>query len=97
MQEPIKFVGYLRDNERIYPVYSQNKIDILGEIPTLQFEKRYIPQITKELRKLGYTGSGTYTNGKLTVGDISPQNLGYDKNGNLKFIDADIYKKGGSL
>lgn len=46
--------------------------------------------------KLGYKGTGTYTNGKLTVGDISPFNVGYI-NGNLRLIDADIYRKGGKL
>ena len=48
------------------------------------------------MHKLGYIGNGTYTNGKLTVGDISPFNVGYD-NGNIRFIDADVYKKGGKL
>lgn len=49
------------------------------------------------MNKLGYKNNeGVYTNGKLTVGDISPDNVGY-VNGNIRFVDADVYKKGGKL
>lgn len=61
-----------------------------------EWTKIHLPKINKEMYKLGYKGNGTYTNGELTVGDINPLNVGYD-NGNIRFIDADVYKKGGKL
>ena len=96
IQERIKFQGYLQGNGRIYPVYEQKKVNVLGNILPFEWTKIHLPQIDKEMHKLGYIGNGTYTNGKLTVGDISPFNVGYD-NGNIRFIDADVYKNGGKL
>ena len=96
LQERINFEGYLQGDNRIFPVYSQNKIDILGNILPKEWTTLHLPKLNKEMHKLGYKGSGTYTNGKLTVGDISPFNVGYI-NGNLRLIDADVYRKGGKL
>ena len=96
LQERINLEGYLQGNGRIYPVYSQNKVDILGNILPKEWTTIHLPKLNEEMHKLGYKGSGTYTNGKLTVGDISPFNVGY-VNGNLRLIDADIYRKGGRL
>ena len=96
IQERIKFQGYLQGNGRIYPVYEQKKINVIGNVLPREWAKIPLPQINKEMHKLGYKGNGTYTNGKFTVGDISPFNVGYD-NGNIRFIDADVYKKGGKL
>lgn len=97
LQERINFKGYLQGDNRIYPVYSQNKIQPLPDMSQVRFQKEYVPQIDKLMNDLGYGGSGTYTNGKLTVGDISQYNMGYDSKGNLRFFDADVYKKGGKL
>ena len=44
------------------------------------------------MHNLGYKGKGTYTNGKLTVGDIDPWNVGYNQSGELRFFDADVTK-----
>ena len=96
MQEKIKFEGYLQGNDRIYPVYSQNKVDVLEDITPYEWTKVHLPKINKEMHKLGYTGEGTFTNGKITVGEINPRNVGY-KDGNIRFIDADVYRKGGKL
>ena len=68
----------------------------MGNILPFEWTKIHLPQINKDMYKLEYKGNGTYTNGELTVGDINPLNVGYD-NGNIRFIDADVYKKGGKL
>jgi hypothetical protein len=41
------------------------------------------------MQSKGYAGSATtsFTNGKHTISDMSPYNIGYDKNGNLRFFD----------
>ena len=96
LQERINFEGYLQGDNRIYPVYSQNKVNVLGNILPKEWTTIHLPKLNAEMHKLGYKGTGTYTNGKLTVGEISPFNVGYI-NGNLRLIDADIYRKGGKL
>lgn len=97
LQERITFEGYLQGDGRIYPVYSQNRISTLGNILPKEWEKVHLPKLNKEMNKLGYKNNeGIYTNGKLTVGDVSPRNVGY-VNGNIRFVDADVYKKGGKL
>lgn len=96
IQEKIRFEGYLQGDNRIYPVYSQNKVDVLGDILPYEWTEVHLPKINKEMHKLGYTGEGTFTNGKITVGEVNPYNVGY-KDGSIRFIDADVYKKGGKL
>lgn len=96
MQEKIKFEGYLQGDDRIYPVYSQNKVNVLGDSKPYEWTRVHLPRINKEMHKLGYTGEGTFTNGKITIGEINPRNVGY-KDGNIRFIDADVYRKGGKL
>ena len=97
IQERIKFQGYLQGNGRIYPVYEQNKVNPLGDMPMITWEKDYIPQINEQMLKIGYKGNGTYTNGQLNVGDVNPWNIGYNKNGELRFFDADVFKLGGRI
>lgn len=97
IQERIKFQGYLQGNGRIYPVYEQNKVNPLGDMPMTTWEKDYIPQINEQMLKIGYKGNGTYTNGWLNVGDVNPWNIGYNKNGELRFFDADVFKLGGRI
>lgn len=97
LQERITFEGYLQGDGRIYPVYSQNRVSTLGNISAREWEKIHLPKLSEEMSKLGYSDNGgVFTNGKLTVGDVSFDNVGY-VNGNIRFIDADVYKKGGKL
>lgn len=96
MQEKIKFEGYLQGDDRIYPVYSQNKVNVLGDSKPYEWTRVHLPRINKEMHKLGYTGEGTFTNGKITISEINPRNVGY-KDGSIRFIDADVYRKGGKL
>lgn len=90
------FEGYLSGNGRVFPVYSQKKITPIGDVSSAEWEQIYLPIINEQMRKIGYSGEGTYY-GKFTVGDIYPQNIGFDEYGNIKFFDADVYKKGGKL
>jgi len=66
-------------------------------MPMVKWEREYIPQINAQMQRLGYNGNGTYSNGTLNVGDINPWNIGYNKNGTLRFFDADVYKSGGRI
>ena len=66
-------------------------------MPRVKWEREYIPQINAQMQRLGYNGNGTYSNGTLNVGDINPWNIGYNKNGTLRFFDADVYKSGGRI
>ena len=66
-------------------------------MPMTTWEKDYIPQINEQMLKIGYKGNGTYTNGWLNVGDVNPWNIGYNKNGALRFFDADVFKLGGRI
>lgn len=78
LQERIDFEGYLQGDGRIYPVYSQNRVSILGNILPSEWVKVHLPKLNKEMRKFGYSNNGgVFTNGKLTVGDISSNNVGY--------------------
>lgn len=97
LQERIDFQGYLQGKDRIYPVYQQNKVSPLGDMPMVKWEREYIPQINAQMQRLGYNSNGTYSNGTLNVGDINPWNIGYNKNGTLRFFDADVYKSGGRI
>lgn len=89
----IKYIGYLKGKERLYPVYSQQKL----HVPNDEFDKWnviHLPRINQILHNAGYNGNGMYY-GKFTIGDVNPNNIGYDDLGNLYFTDVDVYKKGG--
>ena len=91
----IKYEGYLKGKERLYPVYSQQKLNIPNN-SVADWNNIHLPKINEILHNAGYKGIGTY-HGKFNIGDISPSNIGYDDAGKLYFTDADVYKKGGSL
>lgn len=89
LQEQIKFVGLIDNNGNPYPVFQQNKL-----LPLKSFDKKSILQLQKELEKYGYKGdlkNKGFSNGQKTLSDLKPENVGYDSNGNLKFIDVDSY------
>lgn len=101
LQERMKFEGYLTDQAGYYfPVYSQNRLKLLSNADNITFaewNRDWLPKLDEIMRRFGYKGSGTYTNGKLTVGDVQPTNIGFNQDGELRFFDADVYKKGGKL
>jgi hypothetical protein len=101
-QENISIRGFLKNPESntIYPVYRQGKMapfvsplqDRLSSAQKAQWENTIIPQIDMKFHSKGYTGSaqdGIFT-GPLTVGDISPWNIGFNKEGQLRFIEFDV-------
>lgn len=96
IQERIKFKGYLQGKDRIYPVYSQQRINPIGDIPITKWQHKYLPIINDRMRSLGYFGDGTYY-GKYTISDVNTWNVGYDKDGILKFFDVEVYKLGGRV
>lgn len=92
LQEPIRYIGTVDDSGYIYPVFSQNKLKEIGDID-------YQNIIKNELKKYGYIGDGintNFTDGNKTLIDIKPENIGIDKNGSIKFIDVDNYRRDGS-
>ena len=94
-QEKLKFEGYVQDGDNLFPVYSQNRINPIGDISYFKWEKDIMPIIKKKLKEKGFDES--FYNGKIHLNDISPSNIGYDSKGNLKFFDVDAYKKGGTI
>lgn len=97
IQERIEYQGYLQGDGRLYPVYSQNRVNPIGDMPAIVWEKEILPKIDTQMKTIGFNGHGVYNNGKLTVGDINPWNIGYDKNNKLRLFDADVYKLGGRI
>jgi len=63
----------------------------------VEWDRDWLPEIDEMMHQAGFTGSDVYTNGKLTVGDVSPTNIGFDNNGNIKFFDAAVYRHGGKI
>ena len=96
IQVPMRFEGYLRGSNRIYPVYSQQRLKPLGSFVPMQFEKQVMPLIDLQFQRQGYNPN-IRTNGLLHYGDIKPENMGFDSNGNLRFFDLDVYRKGGVI
>ena len=62
----------------------------------MQFEKQVMPLIDLQFQRQGYNPN-IRTNGLLHYGDIKPENMGFDSNGNLRFFDLDVYRKGGVI
>lgn len=94
-QEKLKFEGYVQDRDNLFPVYSQNRVNPIGDVPYSKWEKDIMPIIKKKLKEKGFDES--FYNGKIHLNDISSFNVGYDSKGNLKFFDVDAYKKGGTI
>lgn len=90
----INYIGYLQGNDRLFPVYTQPKLNIVGT--PQDWSTIHLPKINEILYNAGYKGNGTYY-GKFTIGDVNPDNIGYDNFGKLYFTDVDVYKKGGKL
>lgn len=91
-QEPLQFEGLTSNG---YPVFSQNKVTPLTD-------KQWTPDLVNTIQKMfkskGYIGdvrNSVLSNGKIKLLDISPQNMGYNSNGELRMIDIfpDIDKR----
>lgn len=91
----IEYLGYFQGDNRLLPIYSQQKLNIPNN-SIADWNDIHLPKINEILHNSGYKGTETYY-GKFNIGDVSPYNIGYDKFGNLRFIDVDVYKNGGEL
>ena len=98
-QERVSIRGFLKNPESntIYPVYGQNKVtpfvspqqDRLWGYQKQIWEKEIIPELDAKFHAKGYSGSaadGTYT-GPMTILDVSPWNIGFNNNNQLRGID----------
>lgn len=95
-QEKAKYSGYMEGKDAAtrtktvyYPVYIQNKLRLETNTTPYYWDNILVPKINNMMSAKGYKGtaSTSFTNGKFTVSDMSPYNIGYDQNGNLKFFD----------
>lgn len=86
-QEQLKFIGF-KDNK--YPVYKQNRLTPISEE---EFTPEIELKIKNMLKRKGfeYDPSEGYSNGVLNLLDISPNNMGYNKRGQLRFFDVGAY------
>lgn len=93
-QERTKFIGYMSGADRAtyYPVFSQNRLRLETNTTPAYWDNVLVPKINQMMYSQGYNGTALtiFTNGKHTVSDMSPYNIGYDTNGNLKFIDFHV-------
>ena len=51
------------------------------------------------MEKYGFkkTPDGNYTNGKISITDVSTENIGYTEDGKLRLFDSFIFRKGGRM
>lgn len=94
-----KFVGYVREDKGIFPVYVQNKITPMRDMSNELYEQKVLPKLIEQLKAKGYTQTSpdVFSNGKFKVTDLLPENMGYDSEGNLIFFDPKVYRLGGLL
>lgn len=66
----------------------------IGDMPVVIWANQFYPVIKDKLNKLGFSyNKGISTNGILCFkGSINPWHMGYNKNGELRFCDAYVYK-----
>lgn len=95
-QEKAEFMGYMKGMDAAtrtkpvyYPVYRQNRLRLETNTTPMYWDNVLVPKINKMMQAKGYTGSAStsFTNGKHTISDMSPYNIGYDSQGNLRFFD----------
>lgn len=94
-----RFVGYVRGDKGIFPVYVQNKVTPMRDMSNELYEQKVLPKLIEQLKAKGYTQTSpdVFSNGKFKVTDLLPENMGYDSEGNLIFFDPKVYRLGGLL
>ena len=53
-----------------------------------------MPRIQNSLQQKGFSGDGIntpFSNGKVSIGDLKPENIAMDNNGQIRFIDLNVY------
>lgn len=62
---------------------------------------KYLPRIENIMETYGITkssrGWNEYQYKDYKIGDLSPDNIGFDSNNNIRFFDLDVYRNGGLL
>ena len=101
IQERVNYQGYLQNESgSLFPVYTQTKVNEFdNKMPWQVYEQDIEPIVDNVMGKHGFkkTKDGNYTNGKITVTDVSPENIGYTNNGDMRFFDTYVYKSGGRM
>lgn len=93
LQEPLKFIGIVDRDGHPFPVFSQTKLQSLGNISSEEFNKVYLPQLQEALRPYGFTGDGIskgFSDGVRTLVDLKPENMGLTSQGKIRFFDVDM-------
>ena len=93
LQEPLRFMGIVDRDGYPFPVFSQNKLQSLGNVPTEEFNRVYLPQVQEALRPYGFTGDGIstgFSDGVRTLVDMKPENIGLTSQGKIRFFDVDM-------
>ena len=93
-QEHAKYLGYMEGKNTTgktvyYPVFKQNRLYLEKNTTPAYWDNILVPRINRMMSDKGYRGSAnsSFSNGKYTVSDMSPHNIGYNSNGQLRFFD----------
>lgn len=93
---PLKLIGFVNISQILLPVFIQEKLKILNQD---SFHK-YINKLDQMMFKKGFKILNNsfiqyraYTNGKIIIDDISPDNLGLDSLGRIRIIDCSVINK----
>ena len=90
---PLKFVGYVKDETKRLPTFVQKKVRVLSE----KTFPKYIDKLDKAMQKKGFRKINdpnvqyrAYTDGKIVIDDVSPDNVGLNFFGKPKLIDFNM-------
>lgn len=90
---PLKFVGYVKDGTKRLPTFVQKKVRVLSE----KTFPKYIDKLDKAMQKKGFRKINdpnvqyrAYTDGKIVIDDVSPDNVGLNFFGKPKLIDFNM-------
>lgn len=107
LQERAKFIGYVKGpnnagtQEAYYPIFRQKKLILPDESMYGDWLLKYLPRIENIMETYGITkssrGWNEYQYKDYKIGDLSPDNIGFDSNNNIRFFDLDVYRNGGLL
>lgn len=91
--QPLKFVGYVRDEARRFPTFVQKKLKVLND----KTFPKYLTKLDNAMQKSGFrivkdpnVQYRAYTNGAIVVDDVAPGNVGINIFKQPKLIDFNI-------
>lgn len=94
-QQQNKLFGFIKIGDKYYPVTKQQKLQNLSNKQNIYFSRDIKPRIEQMLSAKGFypTKSGYgFTDGNILLTDFKPQNIGFDKNGNIRFFDIQSFR-----